>query len=321
MAVPSPGDSPLSRANDQDTFTNDDDGGIVWNSTAIALSAFCRLLSSLRIFHENEIIMAEDRAHQSHPMTESPGEREERQLASLDLAELRTALEDARTDCARMAGKLLEAETEMLEVTRQWQKAEAEAARAGDRQTQERRLYEATIGQLNGLLDDALRHLSLQADLRSGGDVLTKAGLLNDKLAGQHKAKLESDGRSKDSRDGQSNQAVDGDGREIQHRLDERFREIAVLTKLLKQNQHEANREREQRQWLSAITAALLKQPWWWALLPKGWRNPRLHARLAKRGLFDADAYLALQPDVAASGIDPLLHYVIHGMNEGRARQ
>jgi hypothetical protein len=254
-------------------------------------------------------------------MTKFREEPEEQQLARLDLAALLTALENARVDCARMAGKLLEAETEMLEVTRRWQKAEAEAARAGDRQAQERRLHEATIGELNGLLDDALRHLSSQADLRAGGDILTKAGLLNDMLAGQGKEQLEAHDQSENARANQSNQAVDGDAREIQHRLDERYREIAVLTRLLKQSQHEANREREQRQWLSAITAALLKQPWWWALLPKGRRNTRIHARLAKRGLFDADAYLALQPDVAASGIDPLLHYVIHGMNEGRARQ
>jgi hypothetical protein len=278
-------------------------------------------VSSLRIFHENEIIMAEDRAYQSHPMTESPVKQEERQLARLDLAELRTALEDARTDCARMAGKLLEAETEMFEVTRQWQKAEADAARAGDRQAQERRLHDSIIGKLNGLLDDALRHLPVQPDVRADEDVVIKAGLLNDKLSEQRKERSETAGPIGNSRDRERNEAVDGDAREAQHRLDERFREIAILTKLLKQSQHEANREREQRQWLSTIAAALLKQPWWWALLPKRWRSPRIHARLAKRGLFDANAYLALQPDVAASGIDPLLHYVIHGINEGRARK
>lgn len=265
--------------------------------------------------------MAKDPAYQSRPMTESPVKPAERQLARLDLAELRTALDDARADCVRMAGKLLEAETEMLEVTRQWQKAEAEAARAGERQAQERRLHETTTGQLNGLLDDALLHFSFQADLSGDGDVLTKARLLNDKLAGQGKEQSGINGRSGNSRNSQSDRAVDADDREIQHRLDERYREIAVLTRFLKQSQHETNREREQRQWLSAVTAALLKQPRWWALLPRGWRNPRIHARLAERGLFDARAYLALQPDVAASGIDPLLHYVIHGMNEGRARE
>ena len=265
--------------------------------------------------------MAEDRTYESHSMTEIPVKREERQLAKLDLAELRTALEDARADCARMAGKLIEAEREMFEVTRQSQEAQAEAARAGNIQAQERRVHETTIGELNGLLNDALRHLSLEHDPSAGGDILTKAGLLNENLARRGKGPSAADGQCEYSRDDKSNPTDDGDTREIQDRLDERFREIAVLTRLLKQSQHEANREREQREWLSAITAALLKQPWWWALLPKDRRNRRMHARLAKRGLFDARAYLDLQPDVAASGIDPLLHYVLHGINEGRARE
>ena len=34
---------------------------------------------------------------------------------------------------------------------------------------------------------------------------------------------------------------------------------------------------------------------------------------------FDPAAYLAANPDVAASGIDPLRHYVCHGFMEGRA--
>ena len=34
---------------------------------------------------------------------------------------------------------------------------------------------------------------------------------------------------------------------------------------------------------------------------------------------FSADAYLAENPDVDASGLDPLMHYVEHGIREGRA--
>lgn len=39
---------------------------------------------------------------------------------------------------------------------------------------------------------------------------------------------------------------------------------------------------------------------------------------IEKTRLFDADYYLATYPDVAASGIDPLRHYVEHGAAEGR---
>lgn len=41
-------------------------------------------------------------------------------------------------------------------------------------------------------------------------------------------------------------------------------------------------------------------------------------ARILQSGLFDADFYLAANPDVAAAGMDPLDHYVHHGAAEGR---
>lgn len=43
-----------------------------------------------------------------------------------------------------------------------------------------------------------------------------------------------------------------------------------------------------------------------------------LVAEISRSGLFDADWYLAQNPDVAASGFDPILHYVRFGEREGR---
>lgn len=40
---------------------------------------------------------------------------------------------------------------------------------------------------------------------------------------------------------------------------------------------------------------------------------------LRQSGLFDQAWYLANNPDVAASGMDPLAHYVLHGASEGRS--
>ena len=34
---------------------------------------------------------------------------------------------------------------------------------------------------------------------------------------------------------------------------------------------------------------------------------------------FDTAAYLAAYPDVAAAGVNPLLHYLVSGMHEGRS--
>ncbi|PMR78134.1 hypothetical protein C1H70_15270 [Halomonas urumqiensis] len=42
------------------------------------------------------------------------------------------------------------------------------------------------------------------------------------------------------------------------------------------------------------------------------------YALIAESGLFDADRYLAQNPDLAEAGIDPLVHYLRHGGAEGR---
>lgn len=52
--------------------------------------------------------------------------------------------------------------------------------------------------------------------------------------------------------------------------------------------------------------------PWPW-FLEEGWRlavNPSPD--------FDTARYLAENPDVAAAGVNPLVHYLLHGMTEGR---
>jgi hypothetical protein len=57
-----------------------------------------------------------------------------------------------------------------------------------------------------------------------------------------------------------------------------------------------------------------------WLMRPHrgGWRLLRRWRALRRAGTFDAAAYLAENPDVDASGLDPLMHYVEHGSNEGR---
>ncbi|WP_159726259.1 DUF6270 domain-containing protein [Methylosinus sp. Ce-a6] len=49
----------------------------------------------------------------------------------------------------------------------------------------------------------------------------------------------------------------------------------------------------------------------WWA------RRCEMH-RL-RRAKFDAEGYLLRYPDVAAAGVDPLAHYILHGRSEGRS--
>lgn len=70
--------------------------------------------------------------------------------------------------------------------------------------------------------------------------------------------------------------------------------------------------------WFSRVYAILETMPWWWRLLPISQRMRREARLLHQHGLFDARAYLARNPDVAQNGMDPLRHYILHGMAEGR---
>jgi len=96
-----------------------------------------------------------------------------------------------------------------------------------------------------------------------------------------------------------------------------RFEELAKVSSLLLQRES----DRSNAQWLHDISLLLLRRtPLWWRLMPRKWQIEHNSRRLWRAGLFDAKAYLSRYPDVAAEGIDPFKHYMIHGLSEGRDR-
>lgn len=106
-------------------------------------------------------------------------------------------------------------------------------------------------------------------------------------------------------------------------RQDERSVEIVQLTLLVRDLEIDAKRAAEQLDWLSqALTQVLmmrLPRPWWAGLT--GRRQPHAVAQHVDLGpLFDKAAYLRRYPDVTEAGMEPLLHYVMHGQAEGRLR-
>lgn len=103
-----------------------------------------------------------------------------------------------------------------------------------------------------------------------------------------------------------------------EQKIDERHRELATLTRLLATEKHRQGQLAEQADWLRAVSAVVFGRPRWWALMPQSWQRKKTNLRLQRKGLFDGDAYLMNYPDVAASGMDPLKHYINHGMTEGR---
>ena len=113
--------------------------------------------------------------------------------------------------------------------------------------------------------------------------------------------------------------------RAVEDRLSERFSEIAVMTRLLGEKETAAKVSEEQAAWLREVSAVLMNgagseslKGRLAALLPASIRLRKQKARLKRQGVFDADAYLAANADVAEAGIDPLWHYINHGIGEGR---
>jgi SAM-dependent methyltransferase len=111
----------------------------------------------------------------------------------------------------------------------------------------------------------------------------------------------------------------------MEARLNERFNEIATLTTLLADRQAAEAKIREDRDWLRQAGAVLLNgsdtlKGRLLGLLPATINHKRQQRSLKRKGLFDGDAYLAVNPDVAADRADPLRHYLYHGIVENRRR-
>ncbi|MBS0481857.1 MAG: hypothetical protein JSR96_06815 [Proteobacteria bacterium] len=71
--------------------------------------------------------------------------------------------------------------------------------------------------------------------------------------------------------------------------------------------------------WLRVVAMEMQRSRRWY-LLSRQQQDRRLAQNLADAGLFDAHSYLQRYPDVAQSGLDPLDHYIRHGVEEGRQR-
>jgi len=104
----------------------------------------------------------------------------------------------------------------------------------------------------------------------------------------------------------------------------ERFREIAMLTELLKDKDGAGSAEVSAEPRAEAPTAPLGSSVWKKVTgLPitlKTRRRLRRQRKLvAGSGLFDPTWYLESNPDVKAARMDPLQHYLLFGGREGRA--
>jgi hypothetical protein len=111
-------------------------------------------------------------------------------------------------------------------------------------------------------------------------------------------------------------------------RVSERFGEIATLTRLLSDRERQVQVSDEKAARLRAISTVMLNgsasrslKNRIKALLPAAIRVKAQMSRLKDAEIFDAEAYLDANSDVAEAGVDPLWHYLNHGIDEGRRLQ
>jgi SAM-dependent methyltransferase len=95
--------------------------------------------------------------------------------------------------------------------------------------------------------------------------------------------------------------------------------ETSTLNRALREKDLLARQKERNLDWLRQVDEVIAASTKGWrGLMPPAWRRQRQLDMLRARGLFDAASYLERYPDVGEAGIDPLLHYILHGMIEGR---
>jgi len=112
--------------------------------------------------------------------------------------------------------------------------------------------------------------------------------------------------------------------RQLEERMQDRFDEIVALTKIIREQEREISAEMERTDQMCAIAGILTRgwsrrvMSWIAGLTPAVFIRSRQIAEIKKAGLFDADAYLRIYPDVRRSKYTPLRHYLMHGFREQR---
>lgn len=94
-------------------------------------------------------------------------------------------------------------------------------------------------------------------------------------------------------------------------------KQLAILTKRLEQKEKEAH-------WLAVVLSFFVKRDSGslrhkiLGMIPYKWVVATRLNRLSRAQFFDEKNYISRYPDVSQSSIDPLYHYIVHGIKEGR---
>lgn len=110
----------------------------------------------------------------------------------------------------------------------------------------------------------------------------------------------------------------------LEKRVQDRFHEIVLLTQIIINHETIIAHNRKKLEWFRLVMEVFTKQfsrsrsarimKW----LPSYFWQKRITKLLKKHDLFDYDIYTNIYPDVFSHDIDPLRHYILHGIKEGR---
>lgn len=290
-----------------------------WNAEREMLA---RTAAETRIECEKSgLLLNEARAHADR-------EAKAREDAEAKFADLRRELQNREHRIADLESNLRQRQEEIAQA---WDQVEELKEQASESEELGRKLAEAEewVYKLAGerrqaeqLSTKYKRELRKERERRAAEEARSRQLLgeieqlaIVTELLQESEAKVEIATRDAD----ETRKAAQSESETLQDSLDKRFQELATLTKLLGQQQERGHRTEGQIGWLLALNESLGKQPRWWNLLPRSFGRRRTLRRLRDADLFDGEAYLRRNPDVASAGADPLIHYLRHGMHEGRS--
>jgi hypothetical protein len=172
---------------------------------------------------------------------------------------------------------------------------------------------------------EAARHAAAQ---RLAEDRLTEiqrlSGMLGeqqaavDALTTQHATAMDDVRASLRAKDAEVARLARDNAAFVQH-LKSASNEVVALSSMLDQQQQASDTHARRAEWLRDVMVVMMRTHWWYKLLPEESVKRRKYRALKRKGLFDTDAYVARYSDVVNSGIDPLQHFIRHGMGEDRA--
>ena len=111
---------------------------------------------------------------------------------------------------------------------------------------------------------------------------------------------------------------------DLERRLHDRVHEIVLLTRIIRDLEATIARDRKRLEWFRQVLIIFTKRysrsrkGWLMKFLPSHFTFKNIKLSLKRRNLFDDSLYTKIYPDVMAHNIDPLRHYILHGVNEGR---